>query len=304
MDYASLLRDYITKSGLSLSQIATELNKRGFSTDKGYISKLQNAKIPSAGEPMNKALAEITGGDADKLSWYAYVEKAPEGFKNILQQLGEEIIPAGKKLLEEFPGFFERDYDLDELLDSPTYKDFQDVYDGSITKLGYLDIRNFKEKSDSTSAKANSIVESSVKMPMHLQILNTAKQMLENNLNYDSVNKLAIVEAHLALELRVGEVLLKDMVQTSNTQEELAFDYLKMLPLREKINGPLRKNFDLRDITFGEFSDLLILVDLRSTIVHGKHPDEITKEKAKEMVDLVDKVLNAIDRNAREKGIE
>ncbi len=77
MTYAELLSSYIEKSNLSLSQISNALKEKGFSTDKGYISKLQNNKIPPAGEELSRALAEITGGDPDLLNIAAYIEKAP-----------------------------------------------------------------------------------------------------------------------------------------------------------------------------------------------------------------------------------
>lgn len=83
--YASLLKSYILNSGLSLTQISHELKNRGFSTDKGYISKLQNGKIPPAGEDLNRAIAKITEADPDDLILAAYLEKAPEEVKNRIQ---------------------------------------------------------------------------------------------------------------------------------------------------------------------------------------------------------------------------
>lgn len=83
-DYASLLKNYITKSKLSLKTISDELKNRGFSTDKGYISKLQNGKIPPAGEEITRAIAEITGGDPEELILAGYLERAPEEVKDRL----------------------------------------------------------------------------------------------------------------------------------------------------------------------------------------------------------------------------
>lgn len=83
-NYASLLKNYITKSKLSLKSISDELKDRGFSTDKGYISKLQNGKIPPAGEEITRAIAEITGGDPEELILAGYLERAPEEVRDRL----------------------------------------------------------------------------------------------------------------------------------------------------------------------------------------------------------------------------
>ncbi|MED1790343.1 S24 family peptidase [Brevibacillus laterosporus] len=85
MTYAEILSSYIEKSGLSLSQISNALKDKGFATDKGYISKLQNNKIPPAGEELSKALAQVTGGDSEQLIIAGYIEKAPEEIRALLR---------------------------------------------------------------------------------------------------------------------------------------------------------------------------------------------------------------------------
>ncbi|MBY0052938.1 helix-turn-helix domain-containing protein [Brevibacillus agri] len=86
MSYAELLSSYISRSGLSLSQISNALKEKGYSTDKGYLSKLQNGKISPAGEDLTRALAEITGGDPEPLIIAAYKEKAPPEVREMLLQ--------------------------------------------------------------------------------------------------------------------------------------------------------------------------------------------------------------------------
>ncbi|UFU00333.1 hypothetical protein KO561_05120 [Radiobacillus kanasensis] len=90
MNYSELLRSFISSSGLSLSKISLLLKERGFSTDKGYLSKLQNGKIPPAGEELNRAIAEITGGDPEELITVAYLEKAPDNIKQIFQYVNSD----------------------------------------------------------------------------------------------------------------------------------------------------------------------------------------------------------------------
>jgi repressor LexA len=132
MTYAELLKQYIKDSRYTLEEISKLLLDRGLSASREHLSRLQNGKVPPATDEINKAICEITGGDPDKLSWYAYVEKAPEGFKKILNQLGEEIIPVGKRLLEKYPGFFDGNFPKDELEHSEEYQAFLEEYRGAI----------------------------------------------------------------------------------------------------------------------------------------------------------------------------
>lgn len=78
MNYKELLGQAIDQSDLSLSKISMELNKLGFKSDKSYLSKLQNGKLPPAGDKFNEALAKVLGIDAIKLKTAAYREKIPE----------------------------------------------------------------------------------------------------------------------------------------------------------------------------------------------------------------------------------
>ncbi|WP_189023819.1 hypothetical protein [Paenibacillus albidus] len=86
MKYRDLLKSYIESSGLSLSKIEENMRNKGFSTNKAYISKLQNGIHPPAGEDITRALAEVTGGDVDALLLAGYIEKAPDEIKSILTE--------------------------------------------------------------------------------------------------------------------------------------------------------------------------------------------------------------------------
>ncbi|WP_339173155.1 hypothetical protein NSQ55_10735 [Paenibacillus sp. FSL H7-0943] len=77
MTYSKLLKKYIEDSGLTLNQIESKLRDKGLATNKAYISKLQNGKLPPAGDEINKALAEVLGGDEEEIILSSYVEKAP-----------------------------------------------------------------------------------------------------------------------------------------------------------------------------------------------------------------------------------
>ncbi|MDF9412956.1 XRE family transcriptional regulator [Brevibacillus laterosporus] len=87
MKYANILREYIEGSCLSLSQICNQLQEYGFKTNKGYLSKLQNGKIPPAGDKLNDAISKIIGIDGIKLKAAAYRERIPN---DVLQELKRE----------------------------------------------------------------------------------------------------------------------------------------------------------------------------------------------------------------------
>lgn len=87
MSYSELLKRYISQSKLSLSEIEEHMRSKGFASNKSYISKLQNGIHPPAGEDITRALAEVTGGDVNKLIIAAQMER----LKPILGALGEEL---------------------------------------------------------------------------------------------------------------------------------------------------------------------------------------------------------------------
>lgn len=86
MQYSSILSNYISTSRMTLQEIEDKMKGKGFSTNKAYISKLQNGKLPPAGEDITRALAEVTGGDIDALLLAGYIEKAPDEIKSILTE--------------------------------------------------------------------------------------------------------------------------------------------------------------------------------------------------------------------------
>lgn len=88
MNYANLVDEYIKKSGLSLAAIAEKLQKdKGIKIDRSYISKLRNNPKYPATDEINRALAEVTGGDPEKLVMAAYIERAPEEVKTSLKKV-------------------------------------------------------------------------------------------------------------------------------------------------------------------------------------------------------------------------
>ncbi|SYX84660.1 S24 family peptidase [Paenibacillus alvei] len=128
MNYHELLRKYIADSGLRLNVIAEKLKEYNYNVSKSYISQLQNGKTPNpATDELNRALAEITGGDVERLLFAATIERAPEEVKEKLLRL-EKL----KSLKNEYtqvkeskvPYVTDKDEDLISVpvLDSITYK--------------------------------------------------------------------------------------------------------------------------------------------------------------------------------------
>lgn len=84
--YAELLSKYIENSKLSLGEISLKLASKNIKVDRSYISKLKNGNKPPASEELTRALAEITGGDVNKLIIAGQMER----LKPILEELGEK----------------------------------------------------------------------------------------------------------------------------------------------------------------------------------------------------------------------
>lgn len=86
-DYSRLLAESIRNSKLSLSEICNQLEKEGLKTNKSQVSKLQNGKMPPAGDKINDALAKILEIDPIELKAAAYREKIPpEVLDRLLEQ--------------------------------------------------------------------------------------------------------------------------------------------------------------------------------------------------------------------------
>lgn len=102
MGYAKLLTDYIERSELSLRRIAELCNKKGFSIDHSYISKLKNGKMPPPSEELSRVLAEVLGGDPEILVIEGYKEKAPEEIRKLLSdKSSEEVLRTGEEEINQ-----------------------------------------------------------------------------------------------------------------------------------------------------------------------------------------------------------
>lgn len=89
VNYGEMVGTYIEKSKLSLSEISTKMEELGVKADRSYLSKLRNNPKYPASKEVNKALAQVTGGDEDALIFAAYMEKAPAVAKRYFSKLHE-----------------------------------------------------------------------------------------------------------------------------------------------------------------------------------------------------------------------
>jgi hypothetical protein len=91
LSYSVLLNKYIKESGQSLTVISQQLQHKGISVDRSYLSKLKTGAKPPASQELSKAIAEVTGGDPEALVFAGYFEKAPEELKSTITELNNEV---------------------------------------------------------------------------------------------------------------------------------------------------------------------------------------------------------------------
>jgi len=115
MNYSELLQSYIKKSNLTLDEISEKLSSYKLSATKQYLSKLQNGKTPPASDELNRALAEITGGDAESLLLAGHIEKAPPEVQDQLRAAHRyHIIFMLTKFLVDFLEYYRQFEIVDE----------------------------------------------------------------------------------------------------------------------------------------------------------------------------------------------
>lgn len=300
MNYADLLRTYIKKSRLTLDEISLKLKQQGIAATKPYLSKLQNGKTPPASEKLNHALADITGGDTQKLQLAAFIEKAPEEIKDIVSLMDNSLIKATIQLEKKYPGFINGEYKNDSnIMESSEFQRFktnlENVY-------GYTsDIFEY-EKIDS---KDNSFEGFNGVVPeiFYEAFLERAKIKISSKIINPFIIWDAIFDVVTALRLRLDQVLLK-CIANNGIEEEAALKFLSGLPLKEKLDSALNMYLGF-DITTEEFyQDLLTIIKLTNLHPTGSASTIITKSGAKEMISIVEKTIETINKKATEEGID
>lgn len=147
MNYSELLSSYIKQSKMSLSEISDKLKEKGFSTDKGYLSKLQNGKIPPASEKLNTALADILDGDATMLELLAFIDKSPDIVKALLSNFDEDMLNLLAELIKKNPNssidlIGDNDLNIEHSEDLIKIKEHTDEVLGKLLENGKSDYFN------------------------------------------------------------------------------------------------------------------------------------------------------------------
>lgn len=135
MNYSKLLSEYIEKSNLSLGEIAKRIHEeKGIKIDRSYISMLKNNKTKNpASEEVNRAIAEVTGGDPDRLIWAAWIEKSEPGVREALMLINDNVITKAMKLTQKFPGYFYlTEEEQEKIEEDPDVRSFWDSLGDSI----------------------------------------------------------------------------------------------------------------------------------------------------------------------------
>jgi hypothetical protein len=318
---------------MSLTQITDELKDKGFSSHKGYISKLQNGKLPPAGEDLNRALADITGGDAQKLIWAAYVEKAPEELKGLLSNV-DDLDNLYNHAIDLYALNITRNGKILPEYSEHLYSILKPRYKENITLEWFSDPEYFKsgfKKMDIESKGAmlefilnnyvlneedklqSSINQSTTKfheqnsnISLYENYLINAKKII-NQTSPDELNQTmiseAIISAYNALEIRVNEVLLKS-IENSGISKEIGIDVLRDLTLSKKIHNEIEKYLDYDITNEPFFLELWTGIALRNQIVYNALSEPVSIELAKKMVMTMEKAINTINSHAKQKGFE
>ncbi|WP_407270002.1 helix-turn-helix domain-containing protein [Radiobacillus sp. PE A8.2] len=308
MNYYELLNQYISKSGLSHRELSRRCKELGKSVSQAYISQLVRGDVPPPSEDVNKIIATVVNGDSEKLNWFGYIEKAPTGFKKILSQLGEEIIPAGKRLLAEYPMFFSYSPDeVKKIEHTDVYRNFIGTYRSSVINTRFSGIELPDDKNNLTELYDQHDKKSVPEITtLHDAYLYDAKKAINSRLNNtnDQVQiRGAILTAFTALELRLNEVLLQAIVNEGNARD-FGYSYLHKLSLESKLMISLKEqlNYAIEEEDF--YKDLMWSISLRSRILHGALMEEVFTDQVKKIIETIEKLLYSVEEIANKYGIE
>lgn len=153
--YSLLLKEYISQSRLSLSEIENEMRKRDLKKNKVYLSNLQNGKLPPPPYVVTKALCDIVGGDPVRLGltgtimeiyqqgFFSFIDTSQEEFPHIiidtvttmiavLFEINKEQLSTGLKDI-----FTELGYEIskEDCLDIFAFDSIKDIAEESIKTL-------------------------------------------------------------------------------------------------------------------------------------------------------------------------
>ncbi|MEK5176328.1 S24 family peptidase [Heyndrickxia sp. FSL W8-0496] len=219
MDYSELINSYIKQSGMSLAEIAERMkNEKGVKVDRTYISKLRNNPKYAASEEINQALAEVTGGDPNRLVWAGLIYGSHPSVRDILMLIDDEVIIKAMNLMKKYPGYFNlSDEEQEEFENEPDVIDFWDSLGKSMKKektpLDNYIYEQSQKTDDHVYETAAYNVEAMIKIPI-LGCVQAGKpiEMIENNEGYTLVDP-DILHGKQGFALKVkGDSMIGDRI--------------------------------------------------------------------------------------------
>ncbi|MCA1029262.1 hypothetical protein LCM23_24945 [Cytobacillus kochii] len=227
MHYSELIDSYIKKSGMSLAEIAEKMRvEKGVKVDRTYISKLRKNPKYAATEEINKAFAEVTGGDVNRLVWAGLVYSSHPSIRHILNFIDDEVVFKAMKVMNKYPGYFnmsEEDQAVFE--DDNDVKDFWDSLNEFMSSSNKLDnyIENqVKEKTNEynfNDYQTTELPQYSSQIP--IPVLGCVQaglpiEMIENNEGYTLVDP-NILNGKEGFALKVqGNSMIGDRIQNDD----------------------------------------------------------------------------------------
>ncbi|WP_078382368.1 helix-turn-helix domain-containing protein [Sutcliffiella halmapala] len=288
VNYHELLTQYIEQSGLSLGELSLRLKNVGIEISKSYISKLKNGAKPPASDEINKAIAEVTGGDPNALIWCAYIEKAPETVKRMIDLLSP--------VLEAYNSVDKENPNIEYSPEDPRYESYHRAINEFIHEKKHKELYSsfLEEKPDEFSDT------------MHQLYLQKARRIIFET-PPGELDQLAVINAitnsYSSLEFRLNQILYL-LLKPDNKDANARIEYLEEFTLKDKLRNLLPKYLDY-DITQEDFYlDLLEVINLRNKIAHHSINTLIKRDEAQKYVLTVGTAIESINSYAKRKGIE
>lgn len=232
MNYSELVDSYIIQSGMSLAEIAEKMKEeKGVKVDRTYISKLRKNPKYAASEEINRALAEVTGGDVNRLVWAGLVYASAPSVRNILTLIDEDVVIRAMNIMKKYPGYFNMtDKEQEEFEDDPEVIDFWNALSHSMNKEEpdaldkYIEEQAINEYVNEVSAN---YVESLIRVPV-LGCVQAGHpiEMIESNEGYTLVDP-NVLHGKQGFALRVkGDSMIGDRIHDGDVvivakQEEI-----------------------------------------------------------------------------------
>jgi SOS regulatory protein LexA len=139
VDYSQLVDAYIRQSGLSLAEITQKMKEeKGVKVDRTYISKLRKKPRYAATGEINKALAEVTGGDPNRLIWAGMIYGSDPLVREALMLIDDSVITKAMNLMQKIPNYFDLpDEEQEAFANDPDVIEFWNALGDGVTSTKY-----------------------------------------------------------------------------------------------------------------------------------------------------------------------